>query len=177
MPPHLTWESIPSALLADLGQLVKAGSILGNKKDNVTIIYTPASNLLKTGAMETGSVSFKNERMVRRFHVKERENAIVNRLAKTKVERMVDHEAERVEQEKGEARQKRDKANELVSAQLCANERRCFAGGRSFLRLWADCELLHLRLDRRTRSSRWRGNGKRTRRRGAMRICIPSRKS
>jgi hypothetical protein len=37
----------------------------GNKKDNITIIYTPWSNVKKTGDMATGSVSFHNERVVR----------------------------------------------------------------------------------------------------------------
>lgn len=62
MPDDLAWESIPEALLADCAQLVKANSIegtfanypaydcssfrnLGNKKDNLTIIYTPGDNL------------------------------------------------------------------------------------------------------------------------------------
>lgn len=58
----MTWEAIPQALLTDCAQLVKANSIegkcarvvtfsflirniSGNKKDNLTIIYTPADNL------------------------------------------------------------------------------------------------------------------------------------
>lgn len=40
-------------------------------------------------------------------HVPKRENAIVNRLNKTKVERVVDHEAERIERVKGENAAKR----------------------------------------------------------------------
>jgi len=58
-----SWESLPTALLTDCAQLVKANSIegmskfwthpryrlsdgdIGNKKDNLTIIYTPADNL------------------------------------------------------------------------------------------------------------------------------------
>lgn len=62
MPDDVVWESIPEALLADCAQLVKANSIegalaisifyscssfrnLGNKKDDLTIIYTPGDNL------------------------------------------------------------------------------------------------------------------------------------
>lgn len=41
----MTWDKIPPALLDDLGQLTKANSIEGNKKKNVTIIYTPWSNI------------------------------------------------------------------------------------------------------------------------------------
>ncbi|THH21402.1 hypothetical protein EW146_g163 [Bondarzewia mesenterica] len=80
-----SWESIPEPLLIDCAQLVKANSIEGNKKDNLTIIYTPGSNL-----------------KVKRIYVPKRENPIVNRLNKTKVEREVDHEAERIERIKKE---------------------------------------------------------------------------
>ena len=64
MPPEMTWDTIPKEVLVDCGQLVKANSIegewiwrlgvrwwiersdiIGNKKDNLTIIYTPADNL------------------------------------------------------------------------------------------------------------------------------------
>ncbi len=43
--PPMTWETIPEPLLQDLAQLTKANSIEGNKKGNVTIIYTPWSNI------------------------------------------------------------------------------------------------------------------------------------
>ena len=36
----------------------------GNKKDNVTVIYTPWSNLKKDGSMAVGQVSFKDPRKV-----------------------------------------------------------------------------------------------------------------
>ena len=61
MPDGMAWESIPAELLTDCAQLVKANSIegmqledlvkpfsikcSGNKKDNLTIIYTPGDNL------------------------------------------------------------------------------------------------------------------------------------
>lgn len=52
------WTDIPKPLLEDCAQLTKANSIEGNKKDNVTIIYTPWSNLRKDASMATGQVSF-----------------------------------------------------------------------------------------------------------------------
>ncbi|KAL5619850.1 hypothetical protein BROUX41_006847 [Berkeleyomyces rouxiae] len=58
-----------------------------NKKDNITIIYTPWANLHKDGSMVTGQVSFKDPRQVRRVLVATRENAIINRLNKTRIER------------------------------------------------------------------------------------------
>ena len=51
-------------LLVDCAQLTKANSIEGNKKDNVTIVYTPWSNLKKDGSMAVGQVGFKDQRKV-----------------------------------------------------------------------------------------------------------------
>lgn len=82
-----SWDTIPADLLTDLGQLTKANSIEGNKKDNITIIYTPWSNLKKDGSMAVGQVSFKDPRKVKRILIAQRENPIVNRLNKTKVEK------------------------------------------------------------------------------------------
>jgi hypothetical protein len=56
----------------------------------VTIIYTPWSNLKKDGSMQVGQVGFKNDRKVKRILVPQRENPIVNRLNKTKVEKQPD---------------------------------------------------------------------------------------
>ncbi|MCO5578535.1 hypothetical protein L7F22_032378 [Adiantum nelumboides] len=86
----MAWDAIPKPLLDDMSQLVKANSIEGNKRDNQTIIYTPWSNIKKQGDMAVGAVSFKNDQRVRRHHVAQRENAIVNRLNKTRREEVVD---------------------------------------------------------------------------------------
>ncbi|KAH0601204.1 hypothetical protein MHUMG1_00076 [Metarhizium humberi] len=85
-----TWDALPDALLADLAQLTKANSIEGNKKDNVAVIYTPWSNLRKDGSMDVGQVSFKDARKVRRVLVAARENPVVNRLNRTRVEQRPD---------------------------------------------------------------------------------------
>ncbi|KAM0334477.1 hypothetical protein ACHAQA_001505 [Verticillium albo-atrum] len=106
------WDNIPKPLLDDLAQLTKANSIEGNKKDNVTVIYTPWSNLKKDGSMATGQVSFKDPRKVKRILVPQRENPIVNRLNKTKVEMKPDFAQEREDRLK-ELRQ-RDQAAMLI---------------------------------------------------------------
>ncbi|CAJ2511799.1 Uu.00g074240.m01.CDS01 [Anthostomella pinea] len=85
-----TWDDIPADLVTDLAQLTKANSIEGNKKDNITVIYTPWSNLKKDGSMAAGQVSFKDQRKVKKVLVAQRENPIVNRLNKTRVERQPD---------------------------------------------------------------------------------------
>ncbi|CAD0040877.1 unnamed protein product [Aureobasidium pullulans] len=90
-----SWEDIPKPLLEDCAQLTKANSIEGNKKDNITIIYTPWSNLKKDGSMATGQVGFKDQKKVKRVYVAKRENPIVNRLNKTKVEKFPDFRQEK----------------------------------------------------------------------------------
>ncbi|EXF85988.1 hypothetical protein CFIO01_05923 [Colletotrichum fioriniae PJ7] len=107
----MTWDAIPQPLLTDLAQLTKANSIEGNKKDNITIIYTPWSNLKKDGSMAVGQVSFKDPRKVKKVLVAQRENPIVNRLNKTKVEKKPDLQQERDDRLK-ELR-KRDQASTL----------------------------------------------------------------
>ncbi|KAF2682147.1 DUF814-domain-containing protein [Lentithecium fluviatile CBS 122367] len=90
LPEGQDWETIDKNLLIDCAQLTKANSIEGNKKDNVAIVYTPWSNLKKDGSMAVGQVGFKDQRKVKRVHVEKRENPIVNRLNKTKVEKFPD---------------------------------------------------------------------------------------
>eukprot|EP00842_Homolaphlyctis_polyrhiza_P002912 jgi/Hompol1/3621/HPOL_006666-RA len=97
-----TWDTIPDELLADLAQLTKANSIEGNKKDNLTIIYTPWSNLKKTPGMETGQVTFHKSNVVKRVHVEKRINEIVNRLNKTREEIHPDLAEERIRHQREE---------------------------------------------------------------------------
>ncbi|KAF2143853.1 uncharacterized protein K452DRAFT_285892 [Aplosporella prunicola CBS 121167] len=95
-----SWDDIDQALLWDCAQLTKANSIEGNKKDNVTIIYTPWSNLKKDGSMAVGQVGFHNQKKVKKILVPQRENPIINRLNKTKVEKYPDLRQEREDRQK-----------------------------------------------------------------------------
>ncbi|KAJ5490578.1 hypothetical protein N7453_011403 [Penicillium expansum] len=99
-----TWDNIAQPLLEDCAQLTKANSIEGNKKDNITIIYTPWSNLKKDGSMAAGQVTFHNHKLVRKIYVKQRENPIVNRLNKTRVEKFPDLQAEKEDDTKKKQR-------------------------------------------------------------------------
>lgn len=119
-----SWEAIPEALINDCSQLVKANSIEGNKKSNLTVIYTPWANVKKSGDMAVGAVTFHNDRKVKRFHVKEKDNAVVNRLNKTKKEIQVDHEAERQDRLRQEGRLKKAKAIEDKKAQQAEQKKR-----------------------------------------------------
>ncbi|TKY90701.1 hypothetical protein EX895_000699 [Sporisorium graminicola] len=125
LPEHIeSWEAIPEPLVSDCSQLVKANSIEGNKKANLTIIYTPWANVKKSGDMAVGAVTFHNDRKVKRFHVKEKDNAVVNRLNKTKREVQVDHEAERQDRLREEGRLKKARAIEDKKTQQAEQKRR-----------------------------------------------------
>lgn len=65
-----------------------------------------------------GTVVFHNDRKVKRFHVPDRENAIVNRLNKTRVDKEVDHEAERQERLREESRKKKAHATKQQNEAL-----------------------------------------------------------
>lgn len=101
-----TLDDIPSAVLEDACQLVKANSINGNKMNNIDIVYTMWENLKKTPAMEVGQVSFHKDKEVRKMRVEKRINDIVNRLNRTKREEHPDFRAER---EKRDAEERADK--------------------------------------------------------------------
>ncbi|KAL4956651.1 hypothetical protein BDW69DRAFT_158214 [Aspergillus filifer] len=107
-----SWDNIPEQLLVDCAQLTKANSIEGNKKDNITVIYTPWSNLKKDGSMAAGQVSFHNHKQVKKVFVAQRENPIVNRLNKTRVEKFPDLRAEKEEHERAQRRKDRKAQDE-----------------------------------------------------------------
>jgi hypothetical protein len=71
------------------------------------------------GDMDIGAVGFKNDKLVRRVHVKERVNDIVNRLNKTKSEGTIQDfilEVENVEKE--DRQRKRREEKERVRGRL-----------------------------------------------------------
>ncbi|KAL4968110.1 putative DUF814 domain protein [Aspergillus stella-maris] len=107
-----SWDNIPEQLLVDCAQLTKANSIEGNKKDNITVIYTPWANLKKDGSMAAGQVSFHNHKQVKKVFVAQRENPIVNRLNKTRVEKLPDLRAEKEEHERVQRRKDRKAQDE-----------------------------------------------------------------
>ncbi|KAI8072490.1 hypothetical protein BC940DRAFT_292703 [Gongronella butleri] len=126
LKPGQTWDDIPEKVVEDCAQLVKANSIEGNKRNNLTVIYTPWANLKKTQGMETGQVTFHNHKMVRRVHVEKRINEIVNRLNKTKDEREVDLMQEKIQREKldRQANKKEELKEKERIAQLAAEKRK-----------------------------------------------------
>ncbi|KAL8711348.1 MAG: hypothetical protein Q9220_004245 [cf. Caloplaca sp. 1 TL-2023] len=113
LKPGQEWDQLPALLIEDCAQLTKANSIEGNKKDNVTIIYTPWSNLLKNASMATGQVSFRDQKRTRTILVPTRSNPVINRLMKTRTVASADGLFAKKEQHLSELRAKaREKAKE-----------------------------------------------------------------
>lgn len=102
-----TIDDIPSSVLDDAAQLVKANSIEGNKMNDVDVVYTMWSNLKKTQGMDVGQVGFHKEKEVRKIHVAKRLNALVNRLNKTKRSEQVNFRLAREERDRKEREDKK----------------------------------------------------------------------
>lgn len=124
MQPGWTIASIPEALVVDCCQLVKANSIEGTKLDNVRVVYTPVSNLKKEAGFNTGAVTFHSTKKLRYATVPKKLNEIVNRLAKTKEERVVDFQKEKLDRAKEEHARRRTEEAAAKEASLREDRRR-----------------------------------------------------
>ncbi|XP_034951765.1 coiled-coil domain-containing protein 25 [Chelonus insularis] len=111
--PGETIDDIPSAVLEDAAQLVKANSIEGNKVNDVDIVYTMWTNLRKTQGMEVGQVGFHKDKEVKKIHVTKRINAIINRLNKTKKSASPNLRQEREKRDRNEREDKKRLLKEL----------------------------------------------------------------
>ncbi|KAK6457737.1 uncharacterized protein RJT20DRAFT_125570 [Scheffersomyces xylosifermentans] len=110
--------TIEENLLTQIAQLTKANSIKGNKLNNITVIYTPVENLHTDGSMDIGTVTFKNPKLVKRIKVVKKENAIVNKLNKTKTEISTEQfieEQQQMAREVERERKAQEKENELLA--------------------------------------------------------------
>jgi len=76
--------------------------------------------------MVIGQVSFYKDHLVKRVHVAARENAVINRLNKTKQEIQIDHEAELVKRQKAESAAKKSalEATRLAKKELEAKKKK-----------------------------------------------------
>ncbi|XP_031569348.1 coiled-coil domain-containing protein 25-like [Actinia tenebrosa] len=113
LPKGKNIEAIPQDVLIDCAQLVKANSIQGNKMNNITVVYTPWSNLKKTADMDIGQIGFHSDKAVKTVKVEKRRNEIINRLNKTKKELFPDFREEREERD----RQDREEAKKHMREQ------------------------------------------------------------
>lgn len=79
-------DDVPPDVINDCLQLCKSESIQGNKLPQCTIICTPWHNLRKNKYMKPGEVSFKSTRMIKKLECYARDNKVLNRLQKTRLE-------------------------------------------------------------------------------------------
>lgn len=119
-----TIDDIPSTVLEDAAQLVKANSIDGNKMNDIDVVYTMWSNLKKTQGMGVGQVGFHKDKDVRKIHVAKRINVIVNRLTKTKRTEQVDFRAEREQRDRLEREDKKKLLREQKEKEKVEEKRR-----------------------------------------------------
>lgn len=126
-------------MIEDAAQLVKANSIQGNKMNDIDVVYTMWDNLHKTEAMEVGQVGFKKQKDVRKIRVSRRENVIVNRLNKTKVEKQPDFQEERNIRDRKEREAKKKVFKQMEEERKKEDQRRKeeaelrYKSGRSFV--------------------------------------------
>lgn len=102
LAPGQSLETLSKDVIIDCAQLVKANSITGNKMNDVDVVYTMWNNLKKTADMDVGQIGFHSQKAVKKIRLETRDNAIVNRLNKTKVEKELDFRAEREGRDKNE---------------------------------------------------------------------------
>lgn len=57
----------------------------GSKLSNVSIVYTPWSNLKKTSDMAVGQVGYHSSKLVKKALVEKKDNTIIKMLEKTRV--------------------------------------------------------------------------------------------
>merc|ERR1712106_1080452 len=112
LEPGQGLETVSLAIIEEAAQLVKHNSIQGNKMNDVDVVYTMWSNLHKTAAMDVGQIGFHVQKAVKKIRVATRENAVINRLNKTKVEKPVDLRVEREEKDGGSRAEKLFKFND-----------------------------------------------------------------
>ncbi|KAL0210354.1 hypothetical protein RCL1_004790 [Eukaryota sp. TZLM3-RCL] len=107
LPDGMSLDEVPSEVIMDCAQLTKANSISGCKQNNVPIVYTPASNLLKSSHMLAGQVGFKNESLCRYITVETKDNAVLNRLNKTRREEFPNLQAMKEQRESALSQERR----------------------------------------------------------------------
>jgi hypothetical protein len=103
-------DDVNPEVIAEMCQLVKNNSIEGSKASKVDIIYTEFSNLRKTQTMETGAVTFFEQKLVRKVKNVERDRDIVKRIEKTKVEKNPDLEQMRADRDLEEKNRRKKEA-------------------------------------------------------------------
>lgn len=79
-------DEVDDKIIMECAQLVKANSIEGCKLRELDVVYTSWANLQKTSDMEVGQIGYHDRSKVKKIRLV-KDNAIVNRLNKTKIEK------------------------------------------------------------------------------------------
>ena len=107
--------------------------------NDVDVVYTMWNNLKKTADMDVGQIGFHNQKAVKKIRLETRDNAIVNRLNKTKVEKELDFRAERERRDKNERDDKKRQFKKDEEAKKAEEKARKEAAElRSYDRLMTD---------------------------------------
>ncbi|KAL8429098.1 hypothetical protein Efla_003151 [Eimeria flavescens] len=101
------YDTLPAEVIEEACQLTKHNSIEGCKQTEVTIVYTPASNLKKTASMDTGQVGFKQQNKVKFVQHVKRDRELVKRLEKTKTEVNINLEEKKLERDRRERNERK----------------------------------------------------------------------
>lgn len=83
---HEGETTVPKKLADICCQICKDGSIEGTKHPAVDVVYTPASNLMKTKGMNPGQVSFHNRKLMHVEHGIRKNNQILKYIATVRSE-------------------------------------------------------------------------------------------
>lgn len=101
-------DQLPQDVIEDCCQIVKGGSIEGNKQDKVRIVYTPWSNLHKDHhSMDVGTIGFKNTKLVKRVPGVTKNPQLLKQLEKSKEQRRCDFEKERLQRDREDERKEK----------------------------------------------------------------------
>lgn len=112
MPAGQGIADIPEEVLEDCFQLVKHNSTQGDKPQQVTVVYTPWTNLNKTPSMDVGQVGFHSEELALKKTVT-KNPTIFKALEKTRTQKVVDLAGNREQRDKAD-RLAEKKAKEAV---------------------------------------------------------------
>lgn len=140
MPPGKGMSDLSPEMVEECCQLTKQNSIEGCKLNGIRIVYTPWSNLHKTGDMVVGQVGFHDEKL-RRYHTVQTKNReLLNKLEKTKVEKNdVDFRKLREERDAAErAQQRAENAAKLKKEKEEQEEKRKEAEMRSYTGMFVE---------------------------------------
>lgn len=101
------YEKLPAEVIEEACQITKNNSIEGCKQAEVTIVYTPATNLKKTPSMDTGQVGFKQQAKVKYVLNVKKDKMLIKKLEKTKTEAVVNLEEQKAQRDRRERNERK----------------------------------------------------------------------